>query len=195
MIKRKKLLILRLFQNFSFEKATLHLKRKTGPLTGFPEAIFKTNRVLKMALLFGLFSIVITLSQVKAQEAEKNYPPFAIINASYRGDEQTVREILAAGIDKNVRDAFGDTALHVAIYQSNITIVKLLLDYGFDPNARATKTGNTPLHNAVAANNIEAAQLLLQYGANKNIKALDGLTPLDRAKKDDKRNFVMLLYK
>ena len=142
----------------------------------------------------GLVFIFSIASPAGAQEADITFPPQAIINASYRGDEETVREILALGTDKNVRDAFGDTALHVAIYQQNLTIVKLLLDYGFDPNARATRNGNTPLHNAVIANNIGAARLLLQYGANKNIKALDGQTPLDRARKDEKRELIMLLY-
>ena len=143
-------------------------------------------------VLIGLFAAVLTTA---AQEEKYDFPPQAIINASYVGDEETVREILAAGTDKDVRNAFGDTALHVAVYQSKPIIVKLLLDYGFDPNAVATRNGNTPLHNAVAANNLAAAQLLLQYGANKNIRARDGQTPLDKARKEEKRELVLLLYK
>ena len=130
-----------------------------------------------------------------AQETGGSFPPRAILAASYRGDEATVRQILAAGVDKNVRDDFGDTALHVAILQPNINIVKILLENGFDPNAKTIRNGYTPLHNAVAVNNVEAARLLLQYGANKNIRALNGLTPLDLARKDEKRQLVLLLYK
>ena len=71
-------------------------------------------------------------------------------------------------------------------------VVKLLLDYGFDPNA-VTKNGYTPLHFAVAANNIDAARLLLQYGADKRIKCLEGFTPLDKARQSDNKPFVTLL--
>jgi len=131
----------------------------------------------------------------EAQETGQTFPPQAIIVAAYLGNEEMVKDILATGPDKDVRDGFGDTALHVAIFQPNIKVVKLLLDYGFDPNAKATKNGFTPLHNAVAANNVDAARLLLQYGANKNIRALDGLTPLEKARKEEKRDLILLLYK
>ena len=143
---------------------------------------------------FPLFVFVFAVSFTLSGE-EQTFPPQAIFVASYRGDEEMVRQILATGPDKNVRDDFGDTALHVAMFQKNIAVVKLLLDYGFDPNAKATENGYTPLHNAVAANNVEAARLLLQYGANKNIKGLDGLTPLDKARKEEKRALVLLLYR
>jgi len=146
-------------------------------------------------VLLGLVFAVLISAPVNAQEAEYIYPRHAILNASYCGDEETVRDILACGTDKNVRDDFGDTALHVAIYQKNLMIIKLLLDYGFDPNAKTTKNGNTPLHNAVAVNNLGAARLLLQYGANRNIRALDGLTPLDRARKNENQEMVTILYR
>ena len=148
----------------------------------------------KFLFLFAVLALSL-LNRVNAQEERKNYPPQAIINASYAGDIDTIQEIIAAGVDKDVRNAFGDTALHVAIFQSNLAVVKLLLDSGFDPNARVTKNGNTPLHNAVAANNINAARLLLQYGANRNIRALNGLTPLEKARKEEKRELIMLLYR
>ena len=148
--------------------------------------------------IFVLYSLVFAVSIAVPAQTQEDYSAFpsqAIINASYRGDEEMVRAILAAGTDKNVRNTFGDTALHVAMFQTNLTVIKLLLDYGFDPNAKITKNGFTPLHNAVAANNLGAARLLLQYGANKNIKALNGQTPIDKARKEEKRDLIMLLYR
>ena len=126
-------------------------------------------------------------------EGEVVYPPQAIIVASYCGDDLMVSKILCTSVDKDARDALGATALHAAMYQSNLKVVKLLLDYGFDPNARDTAHGYTPLHLAVIANNPAAAQLLLQYKADRGIKDLEGLTPLARAREGEKRAMVSVL--
>ena len=156
--------------------------------------------MLIMNSMFKNFALLILLGFIlpvfaSAEDAGSAYPPQAIITASYRGDDSMVRELLAAGVDKDVRDALGATALHTAMLQSNLVVVKLLLDYGFDPNARATKNGNTPLHYAVACNNIGAVRLLLQYNANKNIRNLEGLTPLEKARKEEKEEIVKILYR
>ena len=146
-------------------------------------------------LVFLLPFLCINFSFLAADEEESAYPSQAIIIAAYRGDDAMVRELFAAGVDKDVRDALGATALHAAMFQRNLIVVKLLLDNGFDPNARTTKSGNTPLHYAVASNNLGAARLLLQYQANKNIRNLEGLTPLEKARKDEKEDMVKLLYR
>jgi ankyrin repeat protein len=146
-----------------------------------------------LLILLSLILTVLVIEPASPQEDQYHFPPQAILIASYLGDEDLVRDILSTDIDKNVRDNFGDTALHVAIYQKNVSVIKMLLDYGFDPNAVAAGNGNTPLHNAVAANNAAAARLLIQYGANKNIKAKDGFTPIDKARKEDKREMLLLL--
>jgi len=151
----------------------------------------------KRYCFFVLFALVLAvLPAFSGDEDEVKisvFPSTAIINASYRGDIKTLREILAAGgVDRDVRDPMGATALHEAILQPDVMVVKLLLDYGFDPNAKA-KNGYTPLHWAVAANNINAARLLLQSGADKRIKCSNGRTPLDLARESEKSAFINLL--
>ena len=141
-----------------------------------------------------ILTVVFAVS-AESGESQKTFPPQAILIAAYRGDANMVREILATGPDKDFRDGFGDTALHVAIFQDNLLVVKLLLEYGYDPNAKTLRNGNTPLHNAVAASNVEAAKLLLQFKANKTIKNLAGHTPLDKARREEKRALVLLLYR
>jgi len=143
-------------------------------------------------LLALLVSVVPAFSGDEDEGKPPVFPPYAIINASYRGDIGTMQEILAAGVDKDVRDSMGATALHEAVLQPNVMVVKLLLDNGFNPNA-VTKNGDTPLHFAVAANNIAAARLLLQCGADKRIKSIDGFTPLDKARQSANGPFVSLL--
>ena len=150
-----------------------------------------TEKKLFSILLFFIFVASFGFSQ----ESAAVFPPQAIILASYRGDDITVRQLLAAGVDKDVRDALGATALHAAMFQTNVAVVKLLLDYGYDPDVRATRNGGTPLHYAVSSNNLEAARLLLKYSANRNIRNFDGLTPLDKARREEKTDMAKLLYR
>lgn len=151
--------------------------------------------MLRKFLVFLIPALCVFVFFAAADEAENLYPSQAIIIAAYRGDDSMVKEILSAGVDKDVRDALGATALHAAMFQRNLMVVKILLDYGFDPNARATKNGNTPLHYAVASDNLGAARLLLQYQANKNIRNFEGLTPLEKARKEEKDEMAKLLYR
>jgi ankyrin repeat protein len=121
------------------------------------------------------------------------YPPHAIINAAYKGDTEMIKKILAVRPDPNARDAFGGTALHDAIFQNNLEVIRLLLDYGFDINATVPSNGYTPLHYCVWASNLPALKLLLAYKADRTIKAKDGLTPLEKAVKAGKREFILAL--
>jgi ankyrin repeat protein len=123
------------------------------------------------------------------------YPPRAIINAAYKGDVEMVKKILATRPDPDVRDDLGGTALHDAIFQDNLEVIKLLLDYGFDINATVPSNGYTPLHYCVWAGNLPALNLLLRYEADRTIKAKDGLTPLEKATRDGKREFILALMR
>ena len=147
--------------------------------------------------LFSLFFAFVVPFAVPAEDRDtaRTFPPQAIFAAAYRGDAETVRGILAAGVDVDARSASGETALHFAMFPKNLTVARLLLDYGFDPNAIAARNGYTPLHNAVAFDNADAARLLLQYRANRNIRSLNGLTPFEKARREGKRELVLLLYR
>jgi len=161
----------------------------------FFKVFFKTNQVLKKVLFIVLLAVPLSfVVPDDITEFERKFPPGAILVAAYRGDENVMREILAENPDTNFRDAAGATALHLSIYQSNMEMIRLLLESGFDPDAVTERNGYTPLHYAVKANNADAARLLLQYNANRSIKSLDGLTPYQLAVKEQKRSLVLLLY-
>jgi ankyrin repeat protein len=136
------------------------------------------RRLLFSSLIFvGVAIFFISASCFSSEDLEK---------AAYDGDKAKVIEILQSKPDVNHRDSFGGTALHAAIFQKDVSIAALLLDYGFDPNAKGLKNGYTPLHDAVWANNVEAAELLLARGAAPAIKNKDGLSAYELAVKDGK---------
>ena len=151
-------------------------------------------------IIFSAVFLFVSAGAVFSQEnqARGNFPPKAILNAAYMGDVEMVREILKTDSDKDVRDSLGGTALHVAVLFNNLEIIKLLLDNGFDIDAvvpsdgYAPLRGYTPLHYCVWTNNVDAAAVLLQYKADKNIKAADGMTPVEKATKEGKREMLLL---
>jgi ankyrin repeat protein len=145
-----------------------------------------------MRRYFPLISVLF-LFLVSGVFSQDEYPATAIINAAYKGDVEMVKKILAAKPDPDVRNQFGATALHEAIWVSNLEVIKLLLDYGFDVNAVVPSNGYTPLHYAVWLNKPDAVILLIQHKADRNIKDKKNQTPLEKASKEGKRDLILAL--
>jgi hypothetical protein len=110
--------------------------------------------------------------------------------AAYKGDIELVNKILESNVNPDERDSFGGTALHAAMFQKNTEIITLLISHGFDVNAQGLANGYTPLHDAVWANNLEAVKILLKHGARTDIRGKDGLTPYEKALKEDKKEIA-----
>ena len=104
-----------------------------------------------------------------------------LVVAATRGDADGVARLLDAGADVNERDAKGATALHVAAFAENRTILAQLIAAGADVNAAATGTSWTPLHMAGAVGNSAIAKALIEAGAAVDAAGRDGSTPLHMA--------------
>jgi ankyrin repeat protein len=88
-------------------------------------------------------------------------------DAARKGDTMALKEIL----DKNpklvnVRDQFGNIALHGAVEKGHIQVIKYLISKGADVNAKDGE-GRTPLYYAEITANTEIDELLRKYGALK----------------------------
>src|SRR5690348_10868536 len=79
-----------------------------------------------------------------------------LIQAVRSKDATTIRALLKAGIDVNIAQGDGATALHWAVHNDDISTTDLLLRAGANPNA-ANDLGVTPLY--LACTNRDAAMV------------------------------------
>ena len=69
-----------------------------------------------------------------------------LLIATAQGQVAVVRHLIAACCaDVNIRDALGNSSLHIAVQQEQIEIAMLLCQYGADVNS-INEYGQTPLH-------------------------------------------------
>ncbi len=100
-----------------------------------------------------------------------------LISAAKRGDLAAVKAFLAAGVDVNAKDNYGETALDMAAYNGDDAVVKTLLAHGADVNAK-DNVGDTALETAVTNGYDAVVKTLLAHGADVNAKDNWGTTAL-----------------
>ena len=127
------------------------------------------------------------------RQTNENGAP-VLFGVAYMNGTASARLLLAAGANPKIpRAATGEAALHACLAKPDgdrIELVRLLLQYGADPNLR-TQPGvrsfcfwrdvrtraETPLHRAAAYAPDEILQLLLSAGADKTIRDVNGDSP------------------
>ena len=114
-------------------------------------------------------------------------------DAVLAGDVETVKSLLASGVDINETDYSTGTALHTAVGQGNSSLVKQLIDHGADIEALSELNGARALHMAIDFDERTIIELLLDNGAD--IEAQDGerRRPLHRATGSGLNRVVELL--
>lgn len=90
-----------------------------------------------------------------------------------------VQRMLLAGADSNCHDASGASAVYLAVMYENEEAVRLLLEYGADPNKSYEEL--TPLMFAAANQQLVILQRLINAGADLNCRDKDGRTALMHA--------------
>jgi len=118
-----------------------------------------------------------------------------IFEATSIGATETVNQLL----DKNpeLLNSFssdGFTALGLASFFGHLTIVKLLLDKGANPNVVSNNPFKvTPIHSACATSSFDIVELLIKHGADVNSKQTKGVTPLHSAAHNGQTKLSKLL--
>ena len=139
-----------------------------------------------------LAAVIATLLAGDSEAAASGIDAPAIVEAARAQDADTVRALLAEGVDVDTAQPDGATALHWAAYRNDPEIAALLLDAGADVDA-TNELGATPVW--LAADNGSAAmvQRLLAAGADPDIALHNGETPVMTASRTGNADAVRLL--
>ena len=110
---------------------------------------------------------------------ENYYRVEAFRSAAVYGNVRAVSEAIASGIDVNAINPGGSTALYNACWHRKMSVVRILLEAGADPNLKPDDgIGNTPLMEYLHDDCIETFRVLIKAGADVNGKNNQDITVL-----------------
>lgn len=109
---------------------------------------------------------------------DKPQPSQIPIIARLTGHIDIIRLLVARGADIRTRNAFDETALHLAARKAQDGLVREFLVRGIDINSRSRGFQETALHIAAKENHARVVDLLCDLGANIEARSRFGWTPL-----------------
>ena len=144
---------------------------KNNPLTSI--VIVLGTIVIALAAFTDAAKNILSLLEGKSQEAARielgqlrlDYKPDIFVKMVKKGDLYVAKLFLTAGMNPNVKDNKGNTALMYAARAGDITTINFLMDAKANVNER-NSGGPTALSWAVSGENIDVVRLLLDRGAD-----------------------------
>lgn len=106
-----------------------------------------------MSLQKPIYNKMHSFCALKTASTEKKFYDKIFVGTfqnSFAGHEATLKFLLKSGMDVNVKDYFGNTALHLTCSAGYMNLVKLLVDKNGANITAVTNFGFTPLLSAVS---------------------------------------------
>jgi ankyrin repeat protein len=152
------------------------------------------DRKLLKNILVGVLFLGSCLAKVQATASETSENKRKLEDAwkrtSYHVSKIHIKALIKRQIDIDNRLRSGEevtpaeAASEMGIIPKDIALygpmgtIRLLLDYGVDPNRPYYNYGHTALHAAIMRGSVKRIELLLDYGADPNARDGEGKTPL-----------------
>jgi ankyrin repeat protein len=111
-----------------------------------------------------------------------------LFNAAFADDLAGVKKAADESADINTQDLKGVTPLLLAVWNSNMEMVKFLLSKKANPNA--CSTNSSPVHEAVRQHNQQILEVVLSGGGNINLTTDFGKTPLHTAIQEEQDGLI-----
>ena len=147
-----------------------------------------------MTRLVGILLSGLLCAAVVAQALPEPSPAeLALLEASFTGNLDTVRELVSSGVSVETVDADRRTPLMWAGFNGHTEVVRYLLEKGATLEAKDVN-GRTALMYASSGPYRETVELLLRKGAKVNVQGkLEGFTALMTAAAEGQAEVVRLL--
>lgn len=131
-------------------------------------------------------------ARAEIRQAGHSFTAADFVKAAASGDQALVEAYLLGGMDRNSRDANGDTPLMAAARAGKNEVTKALLDENANPDLQ-NKDGATALIVAAGADQPQTVRTLIEANADVRIKDHKNWTALMRAVYDGKSDVVDVL--
>jgi len=127
-------------------------------------------------------------SQLQRQAPEAD----DLFMAAVSGNNGQIANLISQGLNINVANAEGETALHMATARGHYSTVIYLINNGAHVNARTIKNW-IPLHHAVRFRHANIANYLLQRGSSAGARTSDGLSAIDMARNANDQRMLSIM--
>ncbi|XP_070563692.1 cyclin-dependent kinase 4 inhibitor B-like isoform X2 [Ptychodera flava] len=121
------------------------------------------------------FTPIPSLRYRHAMNNDGGHVQMSLAEAAARGDDGTVRDLLAQGCDVHERNRYNRTPIQ-AMNFSRVDIARLLLQRGADPN-EGDSVRRAPIHDAAQAGYVDTLIVMAEYGANLELRDNFGNIP------------------
>ncbi len=134
-------------------------------------------------------------NNIAVEILKKHKQNLDVFEAACIGDLESMNQLLDETPESlNSFSSDGFTLLGLASFFGHLSLVRLLLEKGLNPNIAANNPFKvTPLHSACAISNIDIVELLIIYGADVNARQMHGVTPLHSAAYNGQLNLSKFL--
>ena len=135
----------------------------------------------------------ISINSMSKEEQKYEYGNTTLINAVFNNSLEDVENLLNQGVDVNLKNDCGNTALMIAAAKGNIEMLGIMIHLGKADLNSQDCYGHTPLMWAIVKGHLEIVKILINEGAYINIQNNEGRTALIYAVGENNKDMVRVL--